>query len=164
MREIQYKTEKHDHEKILKCFKNYIDYYKKKYKHLNKKKVILIITESLTRSASTISSGTLAELNPSMNVVILASTTLWSSIAILITNEHIWKYKIWYTKLRDWIFVTTFLYEKTMKTSMVDKKTDDKKELELKNIYKIITLIKEKKGSNEEYSIQSWRYSRWYNN
>ena len=41
----KYQTEKHDHEKFLKSFKFDNEYYKKKYKSLNKKKVFLITTE-----------------------------------------------------------------------------------------------------------------------
>ena len=41
---LKYQTEKHDHENILKSLKVDNEYYKKKYKNLNKKKVILIIT------------------------------------------------------------------------------------------------------------------------
>ena len=37
LKELQYKTEKHDHEKILKSLKIDNDYYKKKYKSLKKK-------------------------------------------------------------------------------------------------------------------------------
>ena len=43
--------------------------------------------------------------------------------------------KIQYTKLRDWINVITLLYEKPLKESMVDKKTDQKEAEQLKNIY-----------------------------
>ena len=38
-KEIKYKTEKHDHEKSLKSFKIDNDYYKMKYKNLNKKSI-----------------------------------------------------------------------------------------------------------------------------
>ena len=55
LRDLQYRTEKHDHENILKSLKIDNEYYKKKYKSLNKKKVLLIITEILVGSASTIS-------------------------------------------------------------------------------------------------------------
>ena len=44
LKDLQYKTEKHDHENILISLKVDNDYYKKKYKNLNKKKVLLIIT------------------------------------------------------------------------------------------------------------------------
>ena len=40
-----------------------------------------------------------------------------------------------YTKLRDWIKVITLLYEKTLKTFMIDKKNWWKKAEELKKIY-----------------------------
>ena len=51
------------------------------------------------------------------------------------TNENVSNLKIRYTKLRDWINVITLLYEKTLKTSMVDKKSDEKEAEELKKIY-----------------------------
>ena len=65
-------------------------------------------------------------------LVISSSTALLSSVTILITNEYISKLKIRYTKLRDRIDVITLLYEKTLKTSMVDKKIDEKEAEELK--------------------------------
>ena len=52
----KYKTENYDQENILKSLEIDNEYYEKKYKILNKKKVILIITEILVGSASTISS------------------------------------------------------------------------------------------------------------
>ena len=74
-------------------------------------------------------------INPGAGIIISSSTALLTSIAILITNENISKLKIRYTKLRDWINVITLLYEKTLKTSMVDKKNDEKEAGELKKIY-----------------------------
>ena len=50
IRNLKYQTEKHDHENILKSLKSDNEYYKKKYKNLNKKKVLLIITEILIGS------------------------------------------------------------------------------------------------------------------
>ena len=38
LKELQYKTEKHDHENILKSLKIDNEYYKKKYKSLKKRK------------------------------------------------------------------------------------------------------------------------------
>ena len=46
IKKIKYRTEKHDHENILKSLKIDDDYYKK-YKNLKKKKILLIITEIL---------------------------------------------------------------------------------------------------------------------
>ena len=54
LKELQYKTEKHDHENILKSLKIDNEYYKKKNKSLNKKKALLIITEILIGSGSAI--------------------------------------------------------------------------------------------------------------
>ena len=44
LKELQYKSEKHDYENFLKSLKIDKDYHKKKYKGLNEKKTILIIT------------------------------------------------------------------------------------------------------------------------
>ena len=133
LKELQYKTEEHDHENILKSFKIGNEYYKKKYKNSNEK-VLLIITEILIGSASTISSSTMGLINPGAGINISSSTALLTSIAIVITNEYISKLKIRYTKLRYWINVIILFYEKTLKTSVVD--TIDEKEVEdLKKIY-----------------------------
>ena len=135
LKELQYKTEKHDHENILKSLKNDNEYYKKKYKSLNKKKVLLIITEIVVGSGSAIGSSAMSLINPGAGIIISSSTALLTSIAILITNEYISKLKIIYTKLRDWINVIILLYEKTLKESMIDKKIDQKEAEQLKQIY-----------------------------
>ena len=135
IRNLKYQTEKHDHENILKSLKVDNEYCKKKYKSLNKKKVLLIITEILVGAGSAVGSSTLGLINPGAGIIISSSTALLTSIAILITNEYISKLKIRYTKLRDWINVITLLYEKTLKTSMIDKKIDEKEANELKKIY-----------------------------
>ena len=100
---------------MLKSFKIDNEYYKKKYKSLNKKKILLIITEILIGSASTVGSSSMALISPGVGIVISSSTALLTSIAILITKEYISKLKIRYTKLRDWINVISLLYEKTLK-------------------------------------------------
>ena len=80
--EINYKTEKHYHENILKSLKLDKDYYKKRYKSLNKKQVFLIITEIFFASASTKTSSNLSISNPSIGVVLSSTTALFTSIAI----------------------------------------------------------------------------------
>ena len=110
---LKYQTEKHDHENILKSLKNDSEVLKKKYESLNKKKILLIITEILVGSASTVGTSTMGLINPGAGIIISSSTALLTSIAILITNAYISKLKIRYTKLRDWINVITLLYEKT---------------------------------------------------
>ena len=87
IKKLKYQTEKHDHENILKSPKSDNESYKKKYKSLNKKKVVLIITEILVGSGSAIGTSTMSLLNPSLGIVITSSTALLTSIAILITNE-----------------------------------------------------------------------------
>ena len=135
LKELQYKTEKHDHENILKSLKADNEKYKKIYKSLNKKKILLIITEILIGSGSAIGSSAMSMINPGAGIIISSSTALLTSIAILITNEYISKLKIRYTKLRDWINVITLLYEKTLKESMIDKVINQKEAKQLKQIY-----------------------------
>ena len=115
---LKYYSERHNHENILKSLKADNEYYIKKYKNLNKKKVLLIITEILVGSASAVGSSTMGLINPGAGIIISSSTAVLTSIAILITNEYISKLKIRYTKLRDWINVITLLYEKTLKQSI----------------------------------------------
>ena len=126
LKELQYRTEKHDFENILKSLKSDNEPFKKKYKSLNKKKVLLIVTEVLIGSGSAISTSTMSLINPSIGIVLTSSTALLTSFAILITNEYISKLKLRYTKLRDWINFITILYEKTLNQSMIDKKIDEK--------------------------------------
>ena len=135
LKELQYRTEKHDHENILKSLKVDNEYYKKKYKSLNKKKILLIVTEIIVGGGSAIGSSTMGLINPSVGIIASSSTAFLTGIDILITNEYISKLKIKYTKSRDWINVITLLYEKTLKQSMIDKKIDEKEAEQLKQIY-----------------------------
>ena len=107
IKNLKYQTEKHDYENILKSLKVDNEYYKKKNKSLNKKKILLVITEILVGSGSAIGSSAMSMINPGAGIIISSSTALLTSIAILITNEYISKLKIRYTKLRDWINVFT---------------------------------------------------------
>ena len=151
---LKYQTEKHDHENILKSLKVDNDYYKKKYKSLNKKKVLLIITEILIGGASAVGSSSMALINPGAGIVISSSTALLTSIAILITNEYISKLKIRYTKLRDWINVITLLYEKTLKESMIDKVINQKEADQLKQIYNHYVDKKSEIMRNTQFKVE----------
>ena len=102
IKNLKYQTEKHDHENILKSLKIDNEYYKKNYKSLNKKKVLLLITESLLGSASSNGSSTMVLMNPVAGINISSSKAPLTSIAVLITNEYISKLKIRYTNLGDW--------------------------------------------------------------
>ena len=154
IKNIKYQQEKHDHENTLKSLKSDNESYKKKYKSLNKKKVLLIITELLVGSGSAIGTSTMSLLNPSIGIVLTSSTALLTSIAILITNEHISKLKIRYTKLRDWINVITLLYEKTLKESMIDKKIDEKESEQLKQIYNHYVDKKSEIMKNTQFKVE----------
>ena len=115
IKSLNYQTEKHDHENVLKSLKIDNEYYKKKYKSLNKKKKLLIISEILIGSGSAIGSSTMGLINPGAGIMISSSTALLTSIAILLTIEYISKLKIRCTTLRDWYNFFTSLYEKTLK-------------------------------------------------
>ena len=154
IKSLRYQTEKHDHENILKSLKSDNEYYTKKYKSLNKKKILLIITEFLIGSGSAISTSTLGLINPGAGIIISSSTALLTSIAILITNEYISKLKIRYTKLRDWINVITLLYEKTLKESMIDKKIDHKEAEQLEQIYNHYVDKKSEIRKNTQFKVE----------
>ena len=138
IKNLKYQTEKHDHENILKSLKVDNEYYKKKkYKSLNKTKVLLIISEILVGGVSSITSSTFSIINPSIGITIASCSALLTSLAILITNENISKLKSRNTKLRDWIKFITILYEKTLAQSVIDKRIDEKEAQELKKIYNL---------------------------
>ena len=154
IKNLKYQTEKHDYENILKSLKSDNEYYKKKYKNLNKKKIILFITEILVGSGSAIGTSTMFLINPSIGVVLTSSSALLTSIAILITNEYISKLKIRYTKLRDWIIVITLLYDRALKESMIDKKNDQKEAEQLKQIYNHYVDKKSEIMSNTQFRVK----------
>ena len=82
IRNLNYQTEKHDLENILKSLEIDNEYYKKKYKSLNKNKVLLIIAEILVGSASAAGSSTMGLINPGAGIIISSSTALSTSVAI----------------------------------------------------------------------------------
>ena len=92
------------------------------------------ITESLLGSKSAKTTSKMSLNNPSIGIVLTSSSALLTSLAILITNGYISTFKLRYTKLRNWVNVIILLYEKTLKTSMVDKKLEEKEALELKQV------------------------------
>ena len=154
IKNLKYQTVKHDFENILKSLKSDNEYYKKKYKSLNKKKIMLSITEILVGSGSAIGTSTMSLINPSIGVVLTSSSALLTSIAILITNEYISKMKIRYTKLRDWIKVITLSYEKTLKQSMIDKVINQKEADQLKQIYNHYIDKKSEIMKNTQFKIE----------
>ena len=73
---LKYQQEKHDHENILKSLRIDNENHKKKYKSLNKKKILLIITEFLVGAGSAVGSSSMALINPGAGIVISSSTAL----------------------------------------------------------------------------------------
>ena len=89
IKKLKDQTEKHDLENILKSLKIDYEHYKKKYKSLNKKKVLLIITEILVGGASAVGTSTMGLIILGAGIIITSSTALLTSFATLITNEYI---------------------------------------------------------------------------
>ena len=103
---------------------------------------------------STVTSFTLSIIYPSVGIVISSSTALLTSNAILITNRNIWKIKIGYTNLRDWIIAITQLYEKTLKTSVVVKKNDEIEALEFKRIFNHYLDKRKENMKNTQFKVE----------
>ena len=112
LKHLKYKTEKLDHENILKSFKTNNENYKKKYKCIIKKKMLIFITEVLKGGGSTLNSSTLEILNPSAVIIMSSSAALLTGVAVLITDEYFSKLKLGQTKLRKWINVVYFIIGK----------------------------------------------------
>ena len=70
IKNLKYQTEKHNHENILKSLKIDNEYYTKKHKSLNKKKVLLFITEILIGSGSAIGSSAMSLINSGAGIII----------------------------------------------------------------------------------------------
>ena len=60
IKSLKSQTEKHDHENILKSLKADNEKYKKIYKSLNEKRILLFITEILVGSVSAIGTSTMS--------------------------------------------------------------------------------------------------------
>ena len=86
---------------------------------MNKKKILLNISEKLLGRGAATTTSTISLINPSNGLVLTSSAALLTSLAISITNEYISELKIRFTKLRHWINFITTLYEKTVNQSMV---------------------------------------------
>ena len=135
IRDLKHRTEKHDYENILKSLNLHSENYKKKYKSLNKKTFMIVSETLIGIGGSSVGSGlTLSGIAP-VGMVTVGSISFLSSISTLITNEFFSKLKIRYTKLRDCNNVTSLLFEKTMKESMIDKKVDGKQGEKLRLIF-----------------------------
>ena len=136
IKDLNYKTEKHGFENILISLKIDNEHYKKKYKRLNEKKVFMIVSENLIGSAGLgVGSGLTESGLAPVGITSAGSISFLSTIRTLITNEFFSNLKIRYTKLGDWTNVINFLYEKTLKQSMIDKETDQKGAQKWKKIY-----------------------------
>ena len=122
---------------IMKTFQNHVKLIMNIIRgNLNKKKVFMIVSEILIGSVGlSVGSGlTISGLAP-VGFLCASSISFLLSISILFTKENLSELKIRYSKLRDWINVITWLYEKILKASMVDKNIDQTEAVELKKIF-----------------------------
>ena len=88
LRDLQYKTENHDCDKILKSFGNDSEYYKKENKSVNKKKAFMIVLEFLIGTFRLgVGLGLTISGLGSVGIVCASSISFLSSISTLITNE-----------------------------------------------------------------------------
>ena len=89
IKELKYKTEKREHENILKSLKIDSECYKKKYKSLNKKKIYISILEILTGivGVSTGSALSVTGIGSSIGVPIASCTAFMASGYV--NNERI---------------------------------------------------------------------------
>ena len=99
IKNLKHQIKKHDLKNLIKSLKADNEYFRKKYKSLNEKKIILVITEILVGGGSAIGSSTMGLNNAGAGFISSSSTALLTSMAILITNEYISELKIRYTKL-----------------------------------------------------------------
>ena len=90
IKELYYKTEKYEYEKILKSLEIFNNCYREN-KSVNGKKKILKMLDFLLGPSSTIASSTLSIINPNIGIPIPSSSAQITSTAILITNERFWK-------------------------------------------------------------------------
>ena len=95
IKDLKYRTEKHDYENILKSLKIDNEYYKKKYKSVNKKKIFMIVSENLIGVGGlSVGSGlTISGISP-IGMVTASIISFLSSISTLITNECFSKLKM----------------------------------------------------------------------
>ena len=75
-------------------------------------------------------------------------------LAILITKENTSNIKTLYSKLGDWIDITTLLYENTLKQSMIDKKIDEKEVLGLITIHYFYPDKRKEIMKNTQFKIE----------
>ena len=85
---LKYRSEKHDNEKILKSLKTDNEYYRKIDKNLNKKKVIMIVTEILIESIGLgVGNGLTISRIARVDITCTCSISFLSSVSTLITND-----------------------------------------------------------------------------
>ena len=153
IKELNNRTEEHDHEIILKPLEIDNDCYRKKCRNL-KKKILLIIIETVIGSASTLTSSTLSIVNPSAGNIISSTFALITSIAILIANGYLSKL-INSVQLRDWIHIISLLYEKTLQQSMIDKTIDDEEVMNLKKFHNQFLDKRSEIMKNNQFKVEN---------
>ena len=94
IKNLNYQTRKHDYDNILKSLKRDNEYFKKKQKSVDKKKIFMIVSEILFGIGGIgVDSGlTIPGIAP-VGMVTASSISFLSSISTLITMEYFSKIK-----------------------------------------------------------------------
>ena len=156
IKDLKYEAEKHDYENIFKSLESDNDYYKKKYKSVNKNKIYISILEILAGASGVVVGSTLTAtgVGTQTGVPIAGVSSLVISVAVLFTNEYFSRLKSRYQKLRVHIKMIKLLYEKTLKKSLVDKKIDEKESEELKSIYNHYITKRKEIIENTKFTVE----------
>ena len=129
--------------------------YKKKYKKLNTKKTISIITNKVIGILG-IGSGIILSLTgvgAVVGVTLIGASLLLVSCAVTVINEYISRMKQRYLRLRMFVNEIKIQYEKLLKKSLIDKFIDEKEGTELKKLYDFYLNNKKKIKTKTKTSI-----------
>ena len=101
--DLKYKAEKRDYENILKSLEIDNDYYKKKYKPENKKKIYIFILEIPVGASGVVVGSTLTAtgVGTQTGVPFAGVSSFVIPLAALFTNEYFSRLRSQYQKLRD---------------------------------------------------------------
>ena len=116
IKELKYKAGKHDYENIKKSLEIDNDYYKKKCKSVNKKKIYTSMLETLAGASGMAVGATLAAtgIGTQIGVPIAGVSSFAKSVAVLFANENFSRLKSRYQNFRDKNKMFELLYEKTL--------------------------------------------------
>ena len=145
-----------NHEGIVKNLINEDEKYKKKYKSLNTKKGISIITAIISEILGVSSGITLSAtgVGAIAGGTIIGCSTALIGFTIIFINEYISRLKERYIRIRGEVNRIRINYEKALKKAMVDKVIDEKEEIELKKMYEFYLNNKKRIMNETKFSVE----------